>query len=61
MPSVRACPGEPIVTGLYLNDTRLILSGAIPAAVLALVADHVLGRFEYLLVPRGLRVRGRMN
>ncbi|MFN3876613.1 MAG: ABC transporter permease subunit, partial [Flavobacteriales bacterium] len=22
--------GEPIVTGLYLNDTRLILSGAIP-------------------------------
>ena len=46
--------GEPIVTGLYLNDTRLILSGALPAAGLALVADHGLGRLERRLVPRGL-------
>jgi osmoprotectant transport system permease protein len=38
--------GEPIVTGLYLNDTWLILSGAIPAALLALTADGVLGRVE---------------
>ncbi|MEZ5980082.1 MAG: ABC transporter permease [Planctomycetota bacterium] len=27
--------GEPIVRGLYLDDVRLILSGALPAAVLA--------------------------
>ncbi|HUF49097.1 MAG TPA: glycine betaine ABC transporter substrate-binding protein [Vicinamibacterales bacterium] len=47
--------GEPIVTGLYLNDTRLILSGAIPAALLALLADHGLGRLEHRLTPRGLR------
>ncbi len=46
--------GEPIVTGLYLNDTRLILSGAIPAALLALLADHLLGRLERVLTPRGL-------
>lgn len=46
--------GEPIVTGLYLNDTRLILSGAIPAALLALAADHLLGRVERWLTPRGL-------
>ncbi len=46
--------GEPIVTGLYLNDTRLILSGAIPAALLALVADHALGFLERRLTPRGL-------
>jgi len=47
--------GEPIITGLYLNDTRLILSGAVPAALLALVADFGLGRVERVLTPRGLR------
>ena len=47
--------GEPIVTGLYLNDTWLILSGAIPAALLALIADALLGRVEAALTPRGLR------
>ncbi|HUP48013.1 MAG TPA: glycine betaine ABC transporter substrate-binding protein [Thermoanaerobaculia bacterium] len=46
--------GEPIVTGLYLNDTRLILSGAIPAAVLAILADALLGRLEVWLTPRGV-------
>ena len=46
--------GEPIVTGLYLNDTRLILSGAIPAALLALAADHGLGRVERWLTPKGI-------
>jgi len=49
--------GEPIVTGLYLNDTRLILAGAVPAALLALFADAVLGLVERRLVPRGLRGR----
>ncbi len=49
--------GEPIVTGLYLNDTRLILAGAIPAALLALMADWLLGLLEHRLVPRGLRGR----
>ena len=47
--------GEPIATGLYLNDTRLILSGAIPAALLALAADLGLGGVERLLTPRGMR------
>jgi osmoprotectant transport system permease protein len=46
--------GEPIVTGLYLNDTWLILSGAIPAAMLALAADHGLSRLERWLTPRGI-------
>jgi osmoprotectant transport system permease protein len=46
--------GEPIVTGLYLNDTRLILAGALPAAALALLADYLLGRLERFLTPRGL-------
>ena len=35
--------GDPIVTGLALSDTRMILSGAIPAAALALAVDTGLG------------------
>jgi len=46
--------GDPIVTGLQLNDSNLILSGAVPAALLALIADFILGFAERSLVPRGL-------
>ncbi len=46
--------GEPIVTGLQLADTGMILSGAIPAAVLALLVDVVLGWIEKALQPPGL-------
>ncbi|NNE67911.1 MAG: ABC transporter permease subunit [Pyrinomonadaceae bacterium] len=38
--------GEPIITGLQLNSPRLILAGAIPAALLALLADWGLGWIE---------------
>jgi len=38
--------GDPIVAGLALSNTRLILSGAIPAALLALVVDACLGGAE---------------
>jgi len=47
--------GQPIVEGLYLNDAALVLSGALPAAVLALLVDAVLGAIERALTPRGLR------
>jgi osmoprotectant transport system permease protein len=43
--------GEPIVAGLALADTRMILSGALPAALLALVVDGVLGVVERLIAP----------
>ena len=43
--------GEPIVAGLALADTRMILSGALPAAALALVVDGVLGAVERLVAP----------
>ena len=46
--------GEPIVTGLQLADTTLILSGALPAAVLAVAVDLGLGRLERVVRPRGL-------
>jgi osmoprotectant transport system permease protein len=47
--------GEPIATGLALADTRMILSGAIPAALLALLVDAGLGWAERRVTPRGLR------
>lgn len=46
--------GDPIVTGLQLNDTRLILAGALPAAALAVIVDGLLGALQRVLVPRGL-------
>ena len=46
--------GEPIVTGLALNDTALILQGAIPAALLALGAELIFELLERWLVPRHL-------
>jgi osmoprotectant transport system permease protein len=38
--------GEPIVAGLSLSDTRMILSGAIPAALLAIAVDAALALVE---------------
>ena len=46
--------GDPIVSGLALSDTRMILSGAIPAAVLALLVDLALGACEHAIRPKGL-------
>ncbi len=46
--------GEPIVTGLQLANTSMILSGAIPAAALALLVDGLLGWVERALRPAGL-------
>ncbi len=44
--------GDPIVAGLALSDTRMVLSGAIPAALLALVVDGALAGVERLVRPR---------
>ena len=43
--------GEPIVAGLALADSRMILSGALPAAALALVVDGALAGAERLVAP----------
>ena len=45
--------GDPIAAGLALSDTRMILSGALPAALLALLVDGVLGVGERIVAPRG--------
>lgn len=46
--------GVPIVSGLQLADTTLILSGALPAAALALAVDGGLGLIERWVRPKGL-------
>ena len=46
--------GEPIVSGLALSDTRMILSGAIPAALLAIAVDGALALVERWTRPGGL-------
>jgi osmoprotectant transport system permease protein len=46
--------GEPIITGLQLANARMILSGAVPAAGLALLVDGLLGGVEKALRPAGL-------
>lgn len=48
--------GQPILTGIRLADTGLILEGAVPAALLALAAQALFDRLERRLVPRGLRL-----
>jgi osmoprotectant transport system permease protein len=45
--------GDPIAAGLALSDTRMILSGALPAALLALLVDGVLGMGERIVAPKG--------
>jgi osmoprotectant transport system permease protein len=45
--------GDLIASGLALSDNRMILSGALPAALLALAVDGLLGRCERLLAPGG--------
>lgn len=49
--------GDPIVAGLALADARMILSGAVPAAGLALLVDGVLGRLQAWADP-GVSARG---
>ena len=47
--------GEPIVTGLGLADMRLVLAGAIPAALLAIAVDALLALAERAVAPAHLR------
>jgi osmoprotectant transport system permease protein len=48
--------GEPILSGLNLNDHATILQGAIPAAVLALVVQWFFDFLDRVLIPKGLRL-----
>ena len=49
--------GEPIISGLNLNDTGTILQGAIPAALLALLVQFFFDGLDRVFVPKGLRLK----
>jgi len=51
--------GQPILTGIRLADNNLILFGAVPAAVLALLVQGGFGLLERFILPRGLRLKAR--
>lgn len=51
--------GQPILTGIRLDSIPLILEGAIPAAVLALLVQGLFELIERWLTPRGLRLEAR--
>jgi osmoprotectant transport system permease protein len=53
--------GEPIISGLNLNDHATILQGAIPAAALALLVQFAFGILDRLVIPAGLRLPPHKN
>ncbi len=46
--------GQPILRGIRVNDLSLILAGAIPAALLALLLQWSIDAIEWMVTPRGL-------
>jgi osmoprotectant transport system permease protein len=49
--------GQPIFTGIRLDDAGLILQGAVPAALLALAVQGTFEIAERWIVPEGLRIQ----
>lgn len=49
--------GTFIFRGIAMVNTRMVLTGAVPAAVLALALDGLLAVLERWITPKGLRVR----
>ena len=48
--------GDWILQGLALNNFPILLSGAVPVALMAMTAEIVLGLVRRMVVPKGLRV-----
>ncbi len=46
--------GELIFTGIDLNEPGMMLAGAIPTALLAVLVDFAVGAVAYWVVPRGV-------
>ncbi len=46
--------GELIFTGIDLNEPSMMLAGAIPTALLAVLVDYAVGALAYWVVPRGV-------
>jgi len=50
--------GTLIFRGISMVNNKVILGGAIPAALLALALDFLLARLEVILSPKGLKLEG---
>ncbi|GAW94119.1 ABC transporter permease [Calderihabitans maritimus] len=48
--------GDLLYRGIQTTNLRLLLSGAIPAALLAVITDFIMMYLEHLLTPKGLRI-----
>ena len=48
--------GQPILTGIRLDNIGMILEGAVPAALLAILIQGLFDLAERVVVPRGLRL-----
>ncbi|CAN5715342.1 ABC transporter permease [soil metagenome] len=46
--------GELIFTGIDLMDTGMLLAGAIPTALLAVLVDFLMGQAQLRLIPKGV-------
>jgi osmoprotectant transport system permease protein len=46
--------GELIFSGIDLFEPAMMLAGAIPTGILAVILDFLLGRLTVLVVPRGV-------
>ncbi|MCB1972048.1 MAG: ABC transporter permease [Geminicoccaceae bacterium] len=46
--------GELIFTGIDLMDTGMLLAGALPTALLAVLVDFLMGRAQLHLIPKGV-------
>lgn len=49
--------GEFIYRGIATNNNTLIVGGAIPAAILAILLGYIIDKIQYKLTPRGLQRR----
>lgn len=46
--------GELIFTGIALNEFGIMLAGAIPTAILAILADFIMSQIQLWMIPRGV-------
>lgn len=51
--------GDLILQGLGMVDYPVLLAGAVPVALMAIVTELALGRLRRLIVPTGLQIGGR--
>lgn len=49
--------GQPILTGIRLDNIGLILQGAVPAAIMAIVVQSGFDMLERFVIPLGLRLK----